>query len=197
MLKLDGIEIKHLAVEMTDEEFFQFCQANRDLRIERDREKNILIMTPVGFESGFFENELLGELRRWNQASKLGIAASSSTGFLLPNGAVRAPDASWISNERWRALSEEDKKHFPPLIPDFVAEIRSESDVLPILQEKMREYMEQGARLGWLLDPQEKAAYIYHADGTVQKLEGWTQALSGGAVLPGFEFDLEGLRLPE
>ncbi|MBK8492980.1 MAG: Uma2 family endonuclease [Saprospirales bacterium] len=197
MLKLDGIEIKRLAVEMTDEEFFQFCQANCDLRIERDREKNILIMTPIGGESGFFESKLIFALEQWNQMYHKGLVFSSSTGFLLPNRAVRSPDASWITTERWLALSAADKKRFPPLTPDFVAEIRSESDELITLQEKMLEYIEQGARLGWLLDPQEKTAYIYHAGGTVETLQGWTQVLSGGEVLPGFEVDLKELRLPE
>lgn len=197
MIKVEGIEIKRLAEDMSDEEFYRFCQANRDLRIERDRDRKIIIMTPVGFESGYYENELLGELRRWNKESGLGVAASSSTGFLLPDGAVRAPDASWISNRRWHSIPASDKKRFLPLTPDFVAEIRSESDELPVLHAKMEEYIEQGARLGWLLDPQEKTAYIYRADGSMEALEGWDRALSGEEVLPGFLFDLEGLRLPE
>jgi len=101
-----------------------------------------------------------------------------------------------VSLERWRALSEAERKRFPPLTPDFVAEIRSETDALADLQAKMTEYMEQGARLGWLLDPQEKMAYVYRSGGPVEALAGWTQVLDGGEVLPGFGFDLGGLRLP-
>ena len=148
-------------------------------------------------ESGYFESKLIFALEQWNQTNNKGLVFSSSTGFLLPNDAVRSPDASWISLERWQALPAAGKKRFPPLTPDFVAGIRSESDDLQVLQDKMREYIEQGARLGWLLDPQEKKAYIYRADGSVELVPGWDRPLSGEEVLAGFVFDLEGLRLPE
>lgn len=197
MIKVEGIEIKRLAEDMSDEEFYRFCQANRDLRIERDEHKNIIVMTPIGGESGFFESKLIFALEQWNQAFRKGLVFSSSTGFLLPSDSIRSPDASWVAMQRWQSLRASDKKRFPPLTPDFVAEIRSESDELPVLHAKMEEYIEQGARLGWLLDPQEKTTYIYRADGSMEALEGWDRALSGEEVLPGFLFDLEGLRLPE
>lgn len=196
MVTIAGIEIRRLAEEMSEEEFFHFCQANRELRIERDKDQNIIIMTPVGGESGYFESELIFALKQWNHSAGRGLVFSSSTGFRLPNGAVRSPDACWIARERWQSLSEADKKRFPPLTPDFVAEIRSESDRPEDLKAKMREYIEQGAHLAWLLDPVERGAYLYRRDGAVQSLAGWTQVLTGEEVLPGFRFDLAALKLP-
>lgn len=197
MIKVDGLEIRRLADSMSDEEFFLFCQANPELRIERDKNHNIIVMTPIGGESGLYESELIFALNLWNKMSQTGLVFSSSAGFRLPNGAVRSPDVSWMPIKKWLALSEKEKKSFPPLTPDFVAELRSESDHLDDLLEKMKEYIEQGARLGWLLDPQEKNAYIFRNKGDSQILSGWTQKLSGEEVLPGFEFDLSNLKLPE
>lgn len=117
--------------------------------------------------------------------------------IIRANGAVRSPDACWVTRERWRKLTEQEKKRFPPLTPDFVAEIRSENDSRENLEAKMKEYIDQGAHLGWLFDPQEREVLIYRRDGSVQTLAGWTQVLDGEAVLPGFRFDLAKLRMPE
>jgi len=197
MLKIAGLEIHRIAEEMGEEEFFQFCQANRELRIERDADQTIRIMTPVGGESGYYESELNFALKQWNRATGSGLVFSSSTGFRLPNGAVRSPDACWVAREHWQELTEHQKKRFPPLTPDFVAEIRSENDNRESLEAKMREYLDQGARLGLLFDPQQKEVLIYRRDGDVHSLAGWTQVLVGDPVLPGFRFDLAELRMPD
>jgi Uma2 family endonuclease len=121
----------------------------------------------------------------WVEADKTGLGFDSSTGFTLPNGARRSPDLSWVLRSRWEALSEEEQAEFPPLCPDFVVEIRSPSDTLSTLQSKMQEYLDNGARLGWLLDPLEKRVYLYRPGTPVERLD-QPESLSGDPVLPGF-----------
>ncbi|MBI1987511.1 MAG: Uma2 family endonuclease [Nitrospinae bacterium] len=174
---------------MSDHEFFEFCQLNRDLRIERTREGDLIIMPPTGGKTGRRNFTLTGLFTAWVEADGRGIGFDSSTGFTLPNGAKRSPDLAWIERSRWVALTEEEKEGFPPLCPDFVVELRSRSDALEMLQEKMTEYIANGAQLGWLIDPQEKKVYIYHPSADVCCLEN-PETISDDPVLPGFVLDL-------
>ena len=178
--------------KITAEEFFQFCQLNGDVRIERASDGEILIMPPAGGDAGRTNFAVSGLLFAWTEADGTGIGFDSSTGFTLPNGAVRSPDAAWVRRERWDALSEKEKSRFAPLCPDFVVEIRSRTDSLRRLQAKMREYIENGARLGWLIDPIEKRVYVYSPPAEVTCLEN-PQTISGAPVLPGFVLELRRL----
>lgn len=194
MLALHGLPIKGLADKMTDEEFYEFCMANDHLQMERDAHGNIFIMSPVGSESGRLEAIIISFLQMWSLKHKAGKVFSSSAGFNLPDGSTRAPDAAWVSAERWKALSEEEQKRFAPLAPEFIVELRSESDDLAQLQEKMTEvWMKNGVQLAWLIDPVERKTYIYRADGSQEVAEGFERELPGEAVLPGFRFDLRHL----
>ncbi|MEL7243350.1 MAG: Uma2 family endonuclease [Cyanobacteria bacterium J06573_2] len=170
---------------MTDEQFFEFCQMNRDLRIERNKYGEISIMPPTGSETGNRNFNLALQLGNWSEKDGTGICFDSSTGFKLSTGAERSPDASWISLERWNSLSEEQQQGFAPICPDFVIELRSKSDTLKPLQEKMEEYMQEpGIRLGWLIDRKNKRVYVYRPQ-SVECLEN-PDTVSGEDVLPGF-----------
>jgi Uma2 family endonuclease len=177
------------AIELTEEQFFQFCQLNRDLRIERTATGEVVVMAPAGSSTGARNFDICGQLYVWCQRDGSGIAFDSSTGYTLPNGAVRSPDASWVLRERWERLSPAQQAGFAPLCPDFVVELRSPSDRLRDVQAKMREYVENGARLGWLIDPTEGRAYVYRPGAAVQRRSRPTR-LSGDPVLPGFVLDL-------
>lgn len=179
---------------MTDEEFFHFCQENPDNKFERDAQGNIIIMAQTGGETGERNSELTTDLTIWNRQEKLGYVYDSSTGFRLPNGATRGPDAAWVAAERRNALTPAQRKGFPPLCPDFVVELMSESDSARETSEKMQEYIDNGARLGWMIDPRTEEVRIYRADGSVSVLHGFDQSLSGEDVLPGFSFNLVLLR---
>ncbi|GAB4294938.1 MAG: Uma2 family endonuclease [Oscillatoriaceae cyanobacterium] len=178
-----------LQFDLTDEQFWQLCQENRDLKFERTATGELIIMPPTGGETGHRNIEIAYQLQGWSRQQNLGIAFDSSTGFKLPNGADRSPDASWVKIQRWQGLTPEQKKKFLPLCPDFVVELRSESDNLNNLQEKMKEYQENGAQLGWLIDPQNQRVEIYRPGQEVEILEN-PVALSGEEVLPGFVLDL-------
>ena len=178
--------------KMSDHEFFEFCQLNQDLRIERTSEGDLIIMPPTGGETGrhnFILTVIFGE---WVARDGTGIGFDSSTGFTLPNGAKRSPDLAWVKRARWESLTEAEQEEFPPLCPDFVVELRSRSDALETLQAKMQEYLTNGAQLGWLLDPHEKKIYIYRPSAEVCCLED-PETLSGEPVLPGFVMDLRWL----
>lgn len=181
--------------QFTDDELFEFCVANKELRIERDKNGQIIIMPPVGSLSShhnFSVNAIFGQ---WAMANKnLGLAFDSSGGFRLPNKAMRSPDAAWISKERWERLAVAEQKKFAPLTPDFIIEVRSESDSLPEQKDKMNEWITNGCRLAWLIDPIEQKAYIYTAEGLTQTINSFDEKLSGGEVLPGFELDLSLLK---
>jgi Uma2 family endonuclease len=174
---------------MSDHEFFEFCQLNRDWRIERTSEGDMVIMAPAGGETGNRNFSLTGLFWSWVEADGTGIGFDSSTGFILPNGAERSPDVAWVKRSRWEALTEEQRKKFPPLCPDFVVELRSESDAIGDLQEKMEEYIANGAQLGWLLDPVQKKVYVYRPSTEVLCLNN-PEMISGDPVLPGFILDL-------
>ena len=176
-------------INLTDDEFYEFCQHNSDLRIERTATGALVVMPPTGGESGHRNADLTTDVNLWNRQTELGVVFDSSTVFKLPNGANRSPDVAWITNERWNVLSVERQKKFPPIAPDFVIELRSETDTLKDLQEKMREYMDNGVQLGWLIDPQTKQVSIHRPDQPAETLQSPT-TLSGEAVLPRFVLDL-------
>ena len=179
-----------IALQVTPEQFTALAAANRDLRLERTSQGELIVNPPAGWETGERNSSLTGQLYKWYEANEtLGKVFDSSTGFTLPNSAIRSPDASWVSRDRWEALTPEDKTTFPKICPDFVVELRSKSDKLPPLQEKMREYLENGAKLGWLIDPQSSRVEIYQTGKETEILENPTQ-LSGEPVLPGFILNL-------
>lgn len=179
-----------IALYVTSEQFEALCVANRELRLERTAAGELIVNPPTGGESGARNRSITGQLDRWYEEHEdLGEAFDSSTGFRLPNGADRSPDASWVRRERWEALTLQQQKGFVPLCPDFVVELRSESDSLTKLQAKMQEYIDNGARLGWLIDPQNRRVEIYRPAVDVEVLEHPTE-LSGEDVLPGFVLNL-------
>ena len=178
-----------LILSITHEQFVQLALANRDLQLERTPMGELIVMPPTGSDTGNRNLDIEGQLWLWNRQTKLGKAFNSSSGFHLPNGANRSPDASWVRQERWNALTREQQKGFAPLCPDFVLELRSESDNMAPLQAKMREYMENGARLGWLIDRKNKKVEIYRQGQEVEVLDN-PSTLSGEDVLPGFVLDL-------
>jgi Uma2 family endonuclease len=176
-------------IELTDDQFYQICQNNPELRLERTAQGKLIVMSPIGGGSGKRNFGLTTQLGIWVERTGLGEGFDSSTVFRLPNGANRSPDASWIATERWNALTLEEQEKFPPIAPDFVVELRSRTDSLEQLEEKMQEYMENGVRLGWLLDPQNEQVKIYRQGQVVEVLQSPT-TLSGEEVLPGFVLDL-------
>lgn len=182
------VDLKH--VHLTDEQFYQLCISNPDLNIERSALGTLIFMSPVGGDSGSRELELGIDLGIWNRKTMLGKVFSSSTMFKLPNGGNRSPDAAWIELSRWQALTPEQRQKFPPIAPDFVIELRSRTDDLATLQEKMQEYLDSGVRLGWLFNPQEQQVEIYR-QGQEKEIRTLPTQLSGEAVLPGFELQVE------
>ncbi len=179
----------HPVLELTDDQFYELCQANRDLRLERTSTGEIIIMPPAGGETGNRNIEIAFQVQAWSRQNELGIAFDSSTGFKLPNGAERAPDASWIKRDRWNSLNSEQKRKFPPLCPDFVIELRSQTDSIKTLQLKMLEYIDNGAKLGWLIDPKTQKVEIYRLGKQVEILQNPT-TLSGEDILPDFILNL-------
>ena len=177
------------AFKVTHEQFKELAIANRDVRLERSAIGELIIMAPTGSETGNRNLGIEAQLWLWNRQTKLGIAFNSSTGFHLPNGADRSPDASWIQLERWEALTAEEKQGFAPICPDFVVELRSASDNMKILREKMQEYIENGATLGWLIDRKNRKVEVYRQGFDVEILDN-PNSLSGEGVLPEFILDL-------
>jgi Uma2 family endonuclease len=176
-------------LRMSEDDFFDFCAANRDLRIERTAEGDILIMPPAGGETGDANAEITTQLRIWAKRDRTGRTFDSDTGFTLPNGAMRAPDACWILKTRWNGLPKDDRKRFTHICPDFVIELKSPSDTVSSLQTKMEEYIQNGARLGWLIDPDRRRVHVYRPDREVEVLKN-PSAVSGDPELPGFTLEL-------
>lgn len=195
-LRFGEWEVRHFQPQrMTDEEFYAFCRENPELKIEQDKYGNVIVMPPVSPESGNHESEIGIDLGLWNRRSKLGRTFSSSTMFTLPDGSKRMPDASWISHEKYDRLSEQERQTFAKIVPDFVIEVRSPSDSLTELKEKMTDaWIANGVRLAWLLDSESESAWVYRADGSTETIIGFDKKLSGEDVLPGFEFDLGTLK---
>lgn len=175
--------------KVTHEQFQQIAAVNRDLRLERTATGELIIMAPTGSETGNRNLDIEGQLWLWNRQTKLGVAFNSSSGFKLPNGADRSPDASWVKLERWQTLTPKEREGFAPLCPDFVVELRSKSDNMEPLREKMREYIANGSRLGWLIDRKNQKVEIYRQNQDVEILNN-PSTLSGEEVLPGFVLDL-------
>jgi Uma2 family endonuclease len=178
------------SIQLSDEQFFQICQSNQDLRFEKTVNGELIIMPPTGGETGNRNGRLTQQLFNWSDTDESGIAFDSSTGFKLPNGADRSPDASWVKKERWDALAPEDKTRFVPLCPDFVVEILSPSDRLDTTQAKMKEYMANGARLGWLLNRKARQVEVSRPGQETEVLLD-AQMVSGEDVLQGFVLHLQ------
>jgi Uma2 family endonuclease len=184
-----GLNLTPPLAIMTADQFFDFCQANSELRIERTAEGDMIIMPPAGTESGGRNLDLAVSFGIWARADGTGKGFDSSTGFTLPNGAVRSPDLAWIRLPRWQALSAEERVKFAPICPDFVVELRSPSDRPKDLQEKLEEYIANGAELGWLIDPIEREVHVYRPGQPVECLSDPTE-VAGDPVLPGFVLKL-------
>jgi Uma2 family endonuclease len=176
------------SVCLTDDQFFRLCSDNRDFRIEMTATGELIIMSPTNMETGRKNAAITARLFNWTRQDGSGECFDSSSEFSLPNGAKRSADASWILKSRWNRLSEEEKNKFSPICPDFVIELRSPSDRLPDAEAKMEEYIANGARLGWLLDPIENRAVIYRSGHAPERVDDPT-IISGDPVLPGFRFD--------
>ena len=178
-----------LTLTVTHDQFLELCVVNEDLQLERTATGELIIMPPTGSITGNRNSDIEGQLWLWNRQTKLGKTFNSSTGFHLPNGADRSPDAAWVRQDRWDALTIEQQEGFAPLCTDFVVELRSKNDNMEPLRAKMREYMDNQARLGWLIDRKNKKVEIYRQGQDVEVLDNPT-TLSGEDVLPGFVLDL-------
>ncbi|QJB45611.1 Uma2 family endonuclease [Dolichospermum flos-aquae CCAP 1403/13F] len=189
MMTTQSVILNIKNVELSDDQFYQLCQINEDWKLEQTAKGELIIMPPVGAISGNRESEFNADVVIWNRQSKLGKVFSSSTVFTLPNGGKRSPDVAWIANERWESLTIQEKEKFAKICPDFVIELRSRTDSLSQLQEKMQEYLNSGLRLGWLIDPQNQQVEIYRQNQSVE-IVSLPTSLSGENVLPGFILEL-------
>ncbi len=176
-------------IEISDEQFYQLCIHNPDTKFERNVEGEIIIMPPTGGETGKRNTDLVGQFWIWNRQTNLGEVFDSSTGYKLPSGANRSPDVSWIEKKRWNSLTCEQRQKFIPLAPDFALELMSPSDYLVNVQAKMREYLDNGVKLGWLINPEAKQVEIYLLGQDVQLLKS-PKTLSGNDILPGLILNL-------
>lgn len=174
---------------MTDAEFFRFCQLNRDWRIERTHDGDLIVMPPASSDSGRRNFSLTAQQAAWSRSDGTGVGFDSSAGFRLPNGATRSPDAAWIKRDRWLALSDDERQTFAPLTPDFVVELRFKTDSLGVLRAKMRQYIDNGARLGWSIDPPARSVEVYRP-GQEPVLFDQPATVSADPVLSGFVLDL-------
>ncbi|UOQ68261.1 Uma2 family endonuclease [Hymenobacter volaticus] len=181
---------------MSDDEFFDFCQLNSDLRIERTANHEILLMSPTGSRSGKRNARLAFQLGKWcEQHPNLGEYFDSNTGFTLPDTSVLSPDASWVSAEKWNALTTEQQDKFAPVCPEFVVELKSSSDSTKTLQAKMLDWLRNGVQLAWLVVPETETAYIYRpGQPEPEVVQGFDNELSGEDILPGFRLRLAELR---
>ena len=177
-------------IKLTSEQFYQLCEENPDLKLERNANGELIVMPPTGGETGKRNSTANAQIWTWNDRTELGEVFDSSTGFTLPNKADRSPDVSWVEKSRWSALTPEQREKFIPLCPDFVIELVSPSDSLKKSQEKMQEYMENGCRLGWLINRKKRQVEIYRPGQDVEVLQS-PLTLSGENVLPGFVLNLQ------
>lgn len=181
-----------LAERLGDDALYEFCRINRDLRIERTAEGELVIMSPTGAETGRRNFTLTLRFGAWVERDGTGVGFDSSTGFILPNGAERSPDAAWIRKERWEALTAAERRKFAPLCPDFVVELLSPTDSIDDVKKKLAEYIENGAQLGWLIDPERRQLHVYRADGSIAVLSD-PETVSGEPLLKGFSLTLADL----
>jgi Uma2 family endonuclease len=179
-------------LRVSDYDFWRLCQLNPDLRLERDASGELIVMPPAAPDSGHRNAGITAQLWNWNQKSGLGVDFDSSAGFTLPNTAIRGPDASWMTRARWDALSKQEREKFSHICPDFVVELRSKNDDMSTLRRKMEEYITQGIKLGWFIDPRGGTVEIYRPGQSVEVLKR-PAMLSGENVLPGFILDLKGI----
>ena len=182
-------------LRVSAEQFQQLTQANPELRMERTAQGKIIVMPPTGSESGSRNAEASADIVFWNRQTGLGKVFDSSSGFQLPNGAIRSPDTAWVAKARWEALTPEQRRGFAPICPDFVLELASESDSISMLQGKMREYIANGVKLGWLIVPKAHWVEIYRPNQSAERLDD-PKTLSGETVLPGFLFPVETILQP-
>ena len=175
--------------DMTSSQFEQVCRKYRKLRLELTSTGDLIVMPPTGLETGKQNADLIYQLMAWTKEDATGVCFADTAGFTLPNNAIRSPDASWIRRERWESLSQQQKQRFGRFCPDFVVELRSHTDRLPVLLAKMEEYMANGASLGWLIDPSQRRVYVYRADRELVILED-PEVVSGDPLLPGFNLNM-------
>ncbi|MCR5887235.1 Uma2 family endonuclease [Hymenobacter sp. J193] len=183
-----------LVTRFSDEEFFQLCQDNRDLRVERTSDHEIIFMSPAGFLSSAASAEVVFQLKLWNKQHQLGRVGESSAAYILPDKATLSPDASWFSHATWARVPVSERNKFLPVCPEFVVEVKSPSDRTTTLQAKMEQWLNNGAQLGFLLDCETETAWVYRPGQPAEEIRGYNQELSGEAVLPGFRLDLRPLR---
>ncbi|HEX8429339.1 Uma2 family endonuclease [Hymenobacter sp.] len=183
-----------LVTSFSDEEFFQFCQDNRDLRVERTSDHEIVFMSPAGFLSSEASAEVVRQLSNWNKQNKLGRVGESSAAYVLPDKATLSPDASWFSHATWARVPAEMRNRFLPVCPEFVVEVKSPSDRIPTLHAKMEQWVRNGVQLGFLLDCEAETAWVYHSGQPTTEIQGFDNELSGEPVLPGFVLELRQLR---
>ncbi len=179
---------------LSDDEFFELCRLNPELRLERTAQHDIMFRSPAGSESSESSGEAQGQLWLWNRQARLGHVYESSAGFKLPDTSVRSPDAAWLSNAAWEKLTPGQRSKLPPVCPEFMLDVKSPSDALADLQAKMQDYLANGMQLGFLLHIESETAYVYRPGQPVETVQGYDQELSGEPVLPGFRLDLGPLR---
>ena len=179
-------------IKLNEDQFYEVCRSNPDLKFERNAQGELIMMSPTGGITGKYNSDINTDLNIWNRQKKLGVVFDSSTGFKLPNGADRSPDSAWILLERWNQLSLKQQEKFVPLCPDFVIELRSSSDNLKTLQEKMEEYISNGTRLGWLINRQDKQVEIYR-QGQPKEILNQPSSLWGENILPDFVLNLKSI----
>jgi Uma2 family endonuclease len=188
----DDALVIHLGWRMDADEFYDFCMRHEDLNLELSSEGDLIIMPPTGGRTGNRNSKLNLAVGNWAVKDGTGLIFDSSTVFSLPNGAKRSPDIAWVKNDRWEGLSPKEQERFPPVCPDFVAELRSPSDSLTRLRKKMEEYVENGAQLGWLIDPFERKVYVYRPGAEAEVLDD-PETVSGEPLLRGFALDVRAL----
>lgn len=192
---METLELHYTPLQFNDDEFFAFCQQNDNLKFERTADGTIIVMPNTGGKTGIINAAITSELYVWNKAAKPGRVFDSSTAFRLPSSAVRSADSAFVTNARWDALTPDQRRKFPPICPDFVIELMSESDTVTESRAKMiTDWMGNGCQLAWLIDPKTQTTYVYRADGSIQINHSFLEPLSGEGILPGFELDLSQLR---
>jgi Uma2 family endonuclease len=197
MISMDTVVLKDsVTTRMSDQEFYRFCVENPQLRIERKSNFQVVITAPVSTLSSYSSGQAFAQLAQWNSIMRQGIVFDSSAGFTLPDRSVLSPDASWLSLEKWRQLREDEKNSFAPAVPEFVIEVRSKSDSMTDLKEKMRTWIRNGALSGWLIDPIEKRTFRFRQGGEVTVVEGFESTINGEGPLYGFTLHLSALLQP-
>ena len=189
-LQIDVLKIEMPGSVMNDEEFFEFCTLNKDWQVERSKDGQILIMPPTLIETSFDNSELVRQLANWNFEKKLGRVSESNGGYILPDTSMKAPDAAWISHERFNNRYHIDKKTFPYVCPEFIVELMSDSDSLKSSTLRMEAWMENGCLMAWLINPKTEKVYVYRTEGLVHIIEGFDKKVSGEDILVDFEFIL-------